>query len=243
MDQASSAAAARSDEPFRPGQLGMRHLLGAMTVAAIVLGVSAARLRTLTAVEATQVAVHWATVLSISGVTYFIASMRRRRERAAAGDVLLRVQSKPVTERQQRSMRWLFTMLVVIDGISISLNVFPGLRTARLVKSGLPASGMLWAVLQGVVSPMVISEGLLWGWCLNLWLTNIYRVEFREHGILIHAGYFPWKGISRLGWSTLHPNRLVFFQGGHIREVAIDPASHDAVSELLEKVHSNAAIT
>jgi hypothetical protein len=117
-----SSGARAADEAFQPGQLGVRHLLGAMTVAAVILGISAARLRTLTAVEAAQVAIHWAVVLSVAGGMFAFGSMRRR-ERAAAGELLLRVLSKPVTERQRRAIRWLLTMLVIIDGIFISFVV------------------------------------------------------------------------------------------------------------------------
>jgi len=231
-----SVAKAPPDEAYQPGQLGMRHLLGAITVAAVILGVSAARLRTMTAVEAAQVGIHWAVVLSITAVAFFIGSMRRRRQRAAAGELLLRVLSKPITERQRRSIRWLLTMLVVIDGIFISFAVFPDEPTSRLVQRVGLAAGVFWGFLRSAPPQLFIAEGILWGWCVNHWLTNVYWVEFREHGILTYARFIPWQSVTRIGWSPVHRQNLVILHGGRCEELSIDPASHGAVDNLLSNL-------
>jgi hypothetical protein len=233
-NQVMSAPLRENEELFQPGQLGVRHLLGVMTVAAIVLGASAVRLRTLRPWEVGAVAAHWTIVLSIAGGTFYYTSWRRRRDRAAAGQLLLRVLCKPMTERRRTFIKWLLTALVVIDGIFISLVVYPGATAPKLSNAGVPTVDVLGAILQGAMPQVAVWEGALWGWCLAHWLTNIYWVEFRQHGILMYAGYFPWKGMSHLGWSTIHPERLVFLQGGHVREVAINPASHAAVDEVLK---------
>ena len=227
-----SPAPAMPDEAFQPGQLGMRHLLGAMTVAAVILGVSAARLRTMTAAEAAQVGIHWAIVLSITGVVFVFASRRRRRQRAAAGELVLRVLSKPMTERRRLAIRWLLTMLVILDGIFISLAVIPDGPTSRLVRT-VGLVGIFWGFLRSIRLQMLIGEGMLWGACVNHWLTNVYWVEFREQGILTHARFIPWQSVTRIGWSPVHLQNLVILHGGRCEELSIDPASREVVDDLL----------
>ena len=142
-----------------------------------------------------------------------------------------------MTERRRTAIKWGLTALVVADGILISLFLpYTGLMPGSVAKTGVAAVQMLmYVALQGMRPNEAFWEGAMWGWCLSYWLANIYWVELREHGILTHSGYMSWTGMSRLGWSTVHPNRLVFFQGGHFREIPIDPAAHAAVSALLAK--------
>src|SRR5262245_29150136 len=111
---------------FQPGQLGIRHLLGLLTVAALILGVSAARLRSMGALEAGLVAIHWAIVLAIAGVSFVFSVVRRRSNQKAAGELFLRVLCKPMTERRRAIIRWSLTAFVVLDGVFISLVGYPG---------------------------------------------------------------------------------------------------------------------
>jgi hypothetical protein len=189
-----SAANNDSADAFQPGQLGTRHLLGVMTVAAIILGISAARLRTLTALEIGLVAAHWAIVLSIAGVTFYVTSRRRRRDQTAAGGLLLCALCRPMSERRRATIKWVLTALVIIDGIFISLVVYPGLTPPKLSQRGLTTAGIMAAALRGAMPQIALWEGGLWGWCLSHWLTNVYRVEFREHGILMYSGFCPYRG-------------------------------------------------
>src|SRR4051812_27931871 len=86
-----------ADEPFQPGQLGTRHLLGATTVAAVIMGLCAARLRTLSPIGAGQVIAHWAFVAIVAAITFIVKARRLKSNRAAAGALRLRVLNRPMT--------------------------------------------------------------------------------------------------------------------------------------------------
>jgi len=199
------------DEAFQPGQLGIRHLLGAMTVAAVILGLSAARLRSLSRSDVLQVGLHWLIVLGVAGGMFVGQSLARRRNRQAAGELLLRVLTRPMSEERRRVIRWLLTVGVVADGVYISLAPFD--------------------VLQ-----FIVYECVLWSSCLHQWVANVYWVEFREHGLLLHTAFWPWRKMTRIGWSPVQWNHLVCLSAGYYKEVPIDPASFAAVNELLARL-------
>jgi hypothetical protein len=206
-----SATITNRDEGFEPGQLGIRHLLGAMTVAAIVLGLSAARLRSLSRADALQVGLHWLIVLGVAGGMFVGQSLARRRNRLAAGELLLRVLTRPMTEERRRIIRWLLTVGVVADGLYISL-------------------------LAHDAASFAVYECMLWSSCLHHWLANVYWVEFREHGLLLHTAFWPWQKMTRIGWSPAQWNHLVCLSAGYHKEVPIDPASRAEVNQLLAKL-------
>ena len=217
--------------PVQPGQLGLRHLFLGMTVVALVLGVSAARLRTMTAVEATQVGFHWLYVLIMVGGGYGLQSLRRRRMSKESGAVLLRVSQRPTSPRRRKINRWLLTAAVIADGIFISLMVARGRTVAEALRTP-------WIFTLLFQIPMM--EGWLWlAWIRN-WLSDpYYCLEFRENGITTWFGYFfPWRNMTHLGWSSTHPQNLSFFCHGHVHSLPIDPASHVAVDRLLEHIRS-----
>ena len=110
-----------ADDPFQPGQLATRHLLGAMTVAAVIMGLCAARLRTLTPIEGGQVIAHWAFVAVVAAITFFVKARRLKSNRAAAGALRLRVLKRPMNDGRRWLVRWLLTGAVVLDGIFICL--------------------------------------------------------------------------------------------------------------------------
>jgi len=233
-----SAATNTADESFQPGQLGTRHLLGIITVAAIILGVSSARLRMMTRLDVGLVALHWAIVLALAGIPFSFGCWRRRRDRAAAGELLLRVLCKPMTETRRTITKWLLTGLVVLDGVFISAVVYPALDAPKNPTGGLTSLSVVNAVFRGVMPQTAVTEGMIWGLCMNHWLTNIYWVEFRTGGILTYAGYYPWHAMSRIGWSPVYPNRLSLVLQGRLMHITTDPASHDAVNQLLEKIQA-----
>jgi hypothetical protein len=235
---AVSAIDLKTGDAFQPGQLGTRHLLGLMTVAAIILGITAARLRTLGPLETAVVAAHWVVVLSIAGAIFFFTSRRRRRNRNDAGELLLQASCRPMTDRRRTVIKWVLTTLVIVDGILIAFDVYHG-RPPKIPHQRLTMAYILTALLDSTI-PRALWEGALWAWCLSHWLTNVFRVEFRKHGILNYSGFAPWKEMSGLGWSSVHPDSLIYFHGGTIHHVAIDPASHSAVSEVLENVRCGA---
>jgi hypothetical protein len=64
----------------------------------------------------------------------------------------------------------------------------------------------------------------------------VYWVEFREHGLLTHGGYYPWPTVTRIGWSPEKPGQLVILHGGYYDAMTIDPASHDEVTRVLKRI-------
>jgi hypothetical protein len=224
-----SAAPAADTDAFQPGQLGIRHLLGLMSLVSIVLAVSAARIRSLQPLQAAVVAWHWTVLLLIVGISFYFTSRRRRRNQLAAGSLISRVNSRPLAARRRAITKWILTALVILDGIFISLALYP---SPRIPNPGIAWTRTAWiAFLSGNIVPQnAITEGLLWGWCLNHWLTNVFLVEIRQHGVITYAGYFPWEDMSGLRWSTTHPDRLVFSRRLHLVEIPIDPASRPSVT-------------
>lgn len=218
---------AEDSASFQPGQLGVRHLLGAMAVASLILGVTATRLRTMTAVEAAQVAYHWFFVLIVAVGGYMLQSLWRRRTERNAGELWLTVQQKPVSPKRRQWIRWLLTLAVVADGIFIGFAAWP----AKSVWEGFLRSPV------HIQLPML--EGWLWLSCIRNWLSNPYLVEFREHGILAWNMYYPWKSMTHLGWSGIYPNKLAFVCHRHIAGLQIEPAGQAAVSDLLKRLRSD----
>jgi len=220
-----SATTSETDEPFQPAQIGLRHLLAAMTVAAIAVGISAAHLRALGPLQALQVVVHLTIVATVAWVMFVIQAQRRRRDRAAAGALHLRVMRKPMIERHRKAIALLLTIAVIADGVFIAFAALPAQTIGEVFK----------AVFRhpSLVGWMIFMEGLLWGACLNHWLSNVHWVEFREHGVLTHSVYYPWSSITRIGWSPAYPQNLVMLYRQKHVEMTIDPAAREAVSEVL----------
>ena len=190
-------------------------------MAAVVLGLCSARLRSLPAAALIQVGFHWVVVLGTALVSFGMHALWRRRYHAAAGDVLLRVLSQPVTERSRRITRWLLTAAVAVDGVFISSAVVP-VQTTKNALFFIPQ-----------FSQYFFYEGLLWAWCLHHWLANVYWVEFRERGLLTYTGYIPWASMTRISWSPAVANQLVVLERGFFRQLAIDPAARQEVDALL----------
>src|SRR5262245_2428020 len=109
------------NDNFQPGQLGVRHLLGAMAVVCVVAGLSASQLRTMPPWRSAAVAGHWLIVAAIAGTIYCRYSFLRRRNRQAAGELLLRVLRRPISEGQRGLITLLLTGAVVADGVVISV--------------------------------------------------------------------------------------------------------------------------
>lgn len=214
----------QNDQQFQPGQLGLKHLLGVMAVVSVVAALSAARLRDLPPARAGLVVVHWLLVAMIAGAFYGFTSLRRRRERIAAGTAMLRVLGRPITESRRRVISWLLLGAVVFDGVIMSVFVLPAdLLPALLART--PTTIIL----------LLVNQGLLWRYCLDHWLTNVYTVEFCQYGILTYGKYFPWQAVTRVVWSPVQPTNLVIGCGGTIHEVTIDPAAHAMVREFLAR--------
>jgi hypothetical protein len=235
------AAPAADADAFQPGQVGIRHLLGLMSVVSIVFAVSAARIRTLQPLQVALVAWHWTVLFLIVGIIFYFTSRRRRRHLAAAGELLLPVYSRPLTARRQAIIKWVLTTLVILDGIFISLGLDPTMNI-RQPQSAWTRTHWIAFLCSHIIPQHAISEGLLWGWCLHHWITNVFLVEIRQNGLLTYAGYFAWKNMSGLHWSTAHPGRLVFFCRRRVMEIPIDPASRfsvDTAIRSLRTMHAN----
>ena len=125
-------------------------------------------------------------------------------------------------------MALLLTACVVLDGIFVSVAAVPARNFSELcLRVGPLLSSLVY---------LAFAESLLWGACLNHWLSNVYWVEFRENGLLTHSRYLPWNSINRIGWAPAHPQNLVIMHSRLVEEMPIDPASHDAVNEVLDKL-------
>jgi len=230
-----SAASAADPDAFQPGQLGIRHLLGLMSVVSVVLAVSAARLRSLQPLQAAAVAWHWTVLFVIVGIGFYLTSRRRRRAQLAAGSLIMRVYSQPLTARRRAITKWILTTLVILDGILISLALYP-VRTISLPQVAWTRTEWSLFLSENIVPQNVIAEGFLWAWCLHHWLSNVYLVEIRRKGLLTYAAYFPWKEMTGLRWSTVRPCRLIFSRRLHIMEIPIDPASRPAVTAAIRSL-------
>jgi hypothetical protein len=174
------------------------------------------------------VIVHWLLVALLAGGFYCVTSLRRRRERIAAGPLLLRVSGRPMSQSRRQVISWLLLCAVVLDGVVMSAFVLPAAAAAFLP----PFLDRPFAFL-GTPIYVLIGQGLLWRYCLDHWLTNVYSVEFCENGVLTYGKYFPWQNATRIVWSPAQPANLVIAAGGYVHEVTIEPAAHAAVSELL----------
>lgn len=222
-----SATTSETDEAFQPAQIGLRHLLAAMTVVAIAVGISAAHLRALGPLQALQVVAHLTVVTAVAWIMFVIQAQRRRKNRVVAGALLLRVMRRPMTERHRKAIALLLTIAVILDGVFIAFAALPVQTVGAVLKA--------IALHPSLVVGMIFGEGLLWGACLNHWLSNVHWVEFRQHGVLTHSIYYPWDLISRIGWSPARPQNLVMLYRQKHVEMTIDPASHDAITEVLAK--------
>jgi hypothetical protein len=221
----ADASPSNEVQSFQPGQLGIRHLLGAMVVISLIAGLSASQLRSLPTLRAWEVAGHWALVWGIGGGIFYFQSLRRRRNRTEAGPTLLSVLCVPMSDGQRKLISWLLTAAVVADGVIMSAIVLPWRGLLDLWN--ISPTNLLW---------LIIGQGLLWGFCLTHWLTNVYWIEFCENGLLTHSKYYPWRTVTRIGWSPTKTGNLVVLHRGLFAEVTIDPAAHDAVSGMLEQV-------
>lgn len=213
------------NEPFQPGQLGTRHLLGAMAIVAVVAALSAAQLRDLPFSRTLEAGLHWLLVAAIAAGAFAFGAFVRRRNRERAGAVWLRVLSQPMTDRERTQIKWALTVGVVIDGVLLSAFVLPNTSLSEIYAAD---ARLLWILICG--------QGALWGACLNHWVANVYWLEFCEHGVLSYHAFYPWAQITRIGWSPVKPQTLFMLRKGRYEEQSVDPAAHDAVSAVLERV-------
>jgi hypothetical protein len=223
---------------FQPGQLGIRHLLGLMGLVSLILAVSSARLRSLQPLQAALVAWHWAVLLLVVGIAFFVSSRWRRRDKLAAGDLVLRAYSRSLTTPRSSVAKWLLTLLVLLDGIYISLAFVPMMSIPQ-TQGPWTRSDWIAFLVGNVVPQNAITEGLLWAWCLNHWLSNVYLVEVRQNGIITSAGYFAWEKMTGLRWSTIHTGSLIFSHRLHVVEIPIEPASRHSVGSAIQSLRSN----
>ena len=219
------ATSAENNETFQPGQLGTRHLLGVMAVVCVVAALSASRLRSLPWERSAEVAVHWLLVAAVAAGLHYRTALARRRNRTSSGELLLRVMRRPVTERKRKLIAGFLTAAVVFDAVAISL-LAPTVSVWDLAMRG-SLYALCW---------LFIGQGLLWAACLDHWLTNVYWAEFREHGLLTHGRYYPWANVTRIGWSPEKPGKLVILHSGNYDAMTIDPAMHEAVTKVLERI-------
>jgi hypothetical protein len=227
------AATAAPDE-FQPGQLGVRHLLGFMSVAAVIFGVSAARLRTMQPLERVVIGWNWFVILALLAVTFSVTSRRQRQKRQAAGKLLLQAYARPNSEGSRTIAKWTLTALVILDGILMSVGLYPH---AFIPKSSGPWSRLdMFLFAMNFTSMTALARGTIWSWCLTHWLKNIHLMELRENGLLTHFAYHPWSQMKRLSWSTIFPSKLMFFCGGNQGSFFIDPASREDVEAVLKSL-------
>jgi hypothetical protein len=218
----SSQSDNSSDSRFRPGQLGLKHLLAVLAIVSVVMACAAAQLRTQPLLRIGEFFLHWLIVGVLAVGLYYAHGISLRRDRAAAGDLVLRANCYRTTESKRLFGSW--TMLLAAIGSAILISVF-------FLPHGFLALLNSQPRLVGLI---VLGQGLLWAVCLDLWLADTDGVEFRQHGILFFRGYFPWKSISRINWSPSKSGNLVFSSRGVMHELPIDPAAHDDVDALLK---------
>ena len=127
-----------------------------------------------------------------------------------------------MTHGRRRAFTLLLTAGIILDGIFMSSATISGESVVSILRS---VNSLYY---------LLFMEASLWAACLNHWLTNVYWIEFREHGILTHARYYPWPTITRIGWSPAHPQRLFLLHSGRFEEMTIDPASRAEVDRLLK---------
>lgn len=213
-------------EVYQPGQLGTQHLLGAMAVVCLVAGLSASSVRSLPPERGAVVAIHWAVVAAVAFAFYGRGAFKRRRDRRAAGELLLRVLRHPFTELRRQWLAWGLTAAVVIDGVVMSAFILPNVPFPTFKDDMGPYALGFQAVMV---------EGLLWGGCLDAWAGNIYWLGFHEHGLLTKDRFYPWKGIDRIAWDPAKSPQIAVY-GEFYLEMTLDPADHQAVTSVLESI-------
>jgi hypothetical protein len=125
-------------------------------------------------------------------------------------------------------MSWLLTALLVIDAVFVSAFVLPTFGLVRL-----------FAVNPQMFAMLFLGQGLLWAYCWDHWISDVYWVEFRERGLITFTAFYPWHAISRIGWSPVNPDRLIFLQGGFHRQLAIDPKAKAALAPVLAQLQGS----
>lgn len=218
--------AAESDA-LQPGQLGTRHLLGVMAAVCLVAGLSAASIRSLAPERAAVVGVHWLLVAAVAAAFFGRGAFKRRRDRRAAGEMLLRVLRQPFTEQRRKWVAWGLTAAVIIDAVVMSVSVLPNLQ----VPTRTDDSFHFFAFgLQGV-----LIEGLMWGGCLDAWAGNVNWLGFHEHGLLTKDRFYPWPTISRIEWNPAKSPHFVVY-GDYYLDMTLGPADFQAVSGVLAEI-------
>ncbi|MDX1944181.1 MAG: hypothetical protein SFU86_02140 [Pirellulaceae bacterium] len=222
---APQAALPTEPAPFQPGQLALRHLLGAMTVVGIIAGLSAAQIRGADRQRAWEIALHWILVTGIAGGTFLWSGIALRRWRVAAGPLLLRCGSVPQSSQRRRNIAALLTSLVILDGVFMSAFALPA-----------GAFSMAWSTAPHIAVLMLFGQGLLFANCWSHWVADVFWVEFRWQGIVLPREYLPWTGVSRAVWSPTFHHRLVVLHRGRYHELAIDPAAAAEVTAVLDRL-------
>ena len=172
------------DSRFHPGQLGLKHLLTVLAIVSIVMAFAGAQLRNQPPRRIAEFFGHWLLVAAVTVIWFYVQSLARRRNRLAAGELILRVTRVPMTETRPKVVAWAVLVGAVGSAIFMSVVALPGGFVEHFVRS--PGS-FVW---------IIIGQGALWRMCLDHWLANVHWVEFREHGILIYDAYFPWSKIT-----------------------------------------------
>jgi hypothetical protein len=218
----SSKSDNSNDSRFRPGQLGLKHLLAVLAIVSVVMACAAAQLRTQPLLGIGEFFLYWLIVGVLAGSLYYARGISLRRDRASAGDLLLQANHIHLTESKRRFGCWTMLLAAIGSAILVSLYFLP--------------QGLL-AMLDSrprFAFAVVFGEGLLWAICLELWLTRSPPIEFRERGILCLGRYFCWESITRIGWSTMKNGNLVFSSGSVMHDLPIDPAVRDEVDAILK---------
>jgi hypothetical protein len=205
----SSESNSQDDSRFRPGQLGLKHLLAVLAIASVVMAFAGAQLRTAPLWRTGEFFLHWLAVGGLAAGIYYTSGLNRRQNRAAAGELVLVIS-------------WALLAAAVGSAILMSVVVLPrGIL-------------QLFASRPTMFAWIVVGQSFLWSACLDHWLRNIYWVEFRERGILLNDQFVPWSEIKRITWSPTKNGNLVVSRGGFVHELPIDPAAHDEVDALLK---------
>jgi hypothetical protein len=183
-------------DEFQPGQVALRHLLGATAVASVIAAMAASSIRSQPTPRAIEVVVMWTIVAGIATVMFFSKAMQRRRQRLQAGRTLLRVSTVSLNPGQRTAVSWLLTLGVIVAAFFMSFVWM----APRMFTSGNDDPALLLVLLGG--------QGALWAYCWDHWTQDVYSVEFCEHGVLTCEKLFLWSKISRIGWSPATPKHL-----------------------------------
>jgi len=234
-------ATSNENESFQPGQLGVRHLLGTMVVVCVISGLSASQLRSMPLLKSAEVAGYWLLVAAIAGTIYYRGVVQRRSNRHAAGELLLRVLRKPISDGQRKSVAILLTAGVIASGVVMSV-VLPNFY--RIFLTALKGKDPFHASFSAVAAIcwLFLGQGILWGACLDHWLTNVYWAEIRQNGLLTHGRYYPWADVEQIVWSPDKFGRLTVLTARYEQDMTIDPASRKAVTFVLEQIRERTGI-